>query len=93
MAGCSSLKDITLPAGLTSFQDDLSRCYAGYFYATDYKKDENDKPILNPDGTPIYIYTPDGAIYYKNYKAAADALLANSTNTDLKNRISFTSAM
>ena len=83
---CSSLKDITLPAGLTSFQDDLSRCYAGYFYATDYKKDENDKPILNPDGTPIYIYTPDGAIYYKNYKAAADALLANSTNTDLKNR-------
>ena len=83
---CSSLKDITLPAGLTSFQDELTRCPAGRFYATDYKKDENDKPILNPDGTPIYIYTPDGAIYYKNYKAAADALLANSTNTDLKNR-------
>ena len=71
---CSSLKDITLPAGLTSFQDDLSSCYAGYFYATD----------LNPDGS--YIYTPDGAIYYNNYKTAADALLANSTNTDLKNR-------
>ena len=83
---CFSLKDITLPAGLTSFQDELTRCPAGRFYATDYKKDENDKPILNPDGTPIYIYTPDGAIYYKNYKAAADALLANSTNTDLKNR-------
>ena len=29
---------------------------------------------------------PNGAIYYKNYKATADALLANSTNTDLKNR-------
>ena len=28
----------------------------------------------------------NGAIYYKNYKTAADALLANSTNTDLKNR-------
>ena len=83
---CSSLKDITLPAGLTSFQDDLSFCPAGYLQATDFKKDENDKPILNPDGTPIYIYTPDGAIYYKNYKAAADALLANSTNTVLKNR-------
>ncbi|UTB41441.1 InlB B-repeat-containing protein [Faecalibacterium duncaniae] len=68
------MKDITLPAGLTSFQDDLSSCYAGYFYATD----------LNPDGS--YIYTPDGAIYYNNYKTAADALLANSTNTDLKNR-------
>ena len=29
---------------------------------------------------------PNGAIYYNNYKTAADALLANSTNTDLKNR-------
>ena len=76
---CSNLKYITLPAGLTSFQDDLSRCYAGYFYATDYKKDENGNYILNPDGTPILIYTPKGAIYYKNYKTAADALLANNT--------------
>ena len=75
---CSSLKDITLPAGLTSFQDDLSSCYAGYFYATDYKKDENGDPIYGEDGDPIYIYTPDGAIYYKNYKTAADALLANN---------------
>ena len=75
---CSSLKDITLPAGLTSFQDDLSSCYAGYFYATDYKKDENGQPIPDKDGNPIYIYTPDGAIYYKNYKTAADALLANN---------------
>ena len=63
---CSSLKDITLPAGLTSFQDELTRCPAGRFYATDYKKDENDKPILNPDGSYIYIYTPDGAIYFNN---------------------------
>ena len=83
---CFSLKDITLPAGLTSFQDELTRCPAGRFYATDYKKDENGDPIYSEDGDPIYIYTPKGAIYYKNYKTAADALLANSTNTDLKNR-------
>ena len=76
---CFSLKDITLPAGLTSFQDELTRCPAGRFYATDYKKDENGQPIPDKDGNPIYIYTPDGAIYYKNYKAAADALLANNT--------------
>ena len=83
---CFSLKDITLPAGLTSFQDELTRCPAGRFYATAYKKDENGNYIFNPDGTHIYIYTPDGAIYYNNDKTAADALLANSTNTDLKNR-------
>ena len=77
---CSSLKDITLPAGLTSFQDDLSFCPAGRIRATDVKTDENGKPILNPDGSYIYIYTPDGAIYYKNYKAAADALLADNDN-------------
>lgn len=74
---CSSLKDITLPAGLTSFQDELTRCPAGRFYATDYKKDENDKPILNPDGSYIYIYTPDGAIYYNNDKTAAERLRDN----------------
>ena len=77
---CFSLKDITLPAGLTSFQDDLSFCPAGRIRATDVKTDENGKPILNPDGSYIYIYTPDGAIYYKNYKAAADALLADNDN-------------
>ena len=76
---CFSLKDITLPAGLTSFQDNLSFCPAGRIRATDIKTDENGAPILNPDGSYIYIYTPDGAIYYKNYKAAADALLANNT--------------
>ena len=81
---CFSLKDITLPAGLTSFQDELTRCPAGRFYATAYKKDENGNYIFNPDGTPIYIYTPDGAIYYKNYKAAADALLAdNDDNSNI----------
>ena len=37
---------------------------------------------MNPDGSYIYIYTPDGAIYYKNYKAAADALLADNDNND-----------
>ena len=81
---CFSLKDITLPAGLTSFQDELTRCPAGRFYATDYKKDENGDPIYGEDGEPIYIYTPNGAIYYKNYKTAADALLAdNDDNSNI----------
>lgn len=71
---CSSLKDITLPAGLTSFQDDLSFCPAGHLQATGIKTDENGKPILNPDGTPIYIYTPDGAIYYNNDRNHAEQL-------------------
>lgn len=75
---CFSLKDITLPAGLTSFQDELTRCPAGRFYATDYKKDENGQPITDKDGNPIYIYTPNGAIYYNNYKTTADALLASN---------------
>ena len=71
---CSSLKDITLPAGLTSFQDELTRCPAGYLRATDIKTDENGKPILTPDGTPIYIYTPDGAIYFNNDRDTAEQL-------------------
>ena len=71
---CFSLKDITLPAGLTSFQDDLSTCPAGYLRATDIKTDENGKPILNPDGSPIYIYTPDGAIYFNNNRDTAEQL-------------------
>ena len=75
---CSKLKSITLPAGLTSFEDNLTGCPAGYFYATDYKKDENGDPIYDKDGYPIYIYTPNGAIYYNNYKAAADDLSAKN---------------
>ena len=71
---CSSLKDITLPAGLTSFQDELTRCPAGRFYATDYKKDENGDPIYGEDGEPIYIYTPNGAIYYNNDRDHAKEL-------------------
>ena len=74
---CSSLKDITLPAGLTSFQDDLRGCPAGYIDVT-CKTDEKGYPILNPDGSYILIYTPNGAIYYNNYKTAADALLASN---------------
>ena len=70
---CSKLKYITLPAGLTSFQDDLTGCPAGYMDVT-WKTDENDKPILNPDGTPIYIYTPDGAIYFNNDRDTAEQL-------------------
>ena len=71
---CSSLKDITLPAGLTSFQDDLSFCPAGYLQATDIKTDENGAPILNPDGSYIYIYTPNGAIYFNNDRDHAKEL-------------------
>ena len=71
---CLSLKDITLPAGLTSFQDDLSFCPAGRIRATDVKTDENGKPILNPDGSYIYIYTPDGAIYFNNNRDTAEQL-------------------
>lgn len=71
---CFSLKDITLPAGLTSFQDELTRCPAGRFYATDVKKDENGDPIHGEDGGLIYIYTPDGAIYYNNDKTTAEKL-------------------
>ena len=71
---CFSLKDITLPAGLTSFQDELTRCPAGRFYATAYKKDENGNYIFNPDGTPIYIYTPNGAIYFNNDRDHAKEL-------------------
>lgn len=74
---CSSLKDITLPAGLTSFQDDLSFCPAGRIRATDIKTDEKGAPILNPDGSYIYIYTPDGAIYFNNDRDHADNLLKN----------------
>ena len=71
---CSSLKDITLPAGLTSFQDDLSFCPAGRIRATDIKTDEKGAPILNPDGSYIYIYTPDGAIYFNNDRDTAEQL-------------------
>ena len=65
---------MTLPAGLISFQDDLSSCTAGYLRATDIKTDENGKPILNPDGSYIYIYTPDGTIYFNNNRDTAEQL-------------------
>ena len=79
---CYRLKSITLPAGLTSFQDDLTGCPAGYFRATDYKKDENDKPIYGEDGRPIFIYTPDGAIYFNNDRDHAKDLLADNDAND-----------
>lgn len=71
---CSKLKSITLPAGLTSFKDDLTGCPAGYLRATDIKTDENGAPILNPDGSYIFIYTPEGAIYYNNDRDTAEQL-------------------
>ena len=71
---CYRLKYITLPAGLTSFQDDLTGCPAGHLRATDIKTDEKGAPILNPDGSYIYIYTPDGAIYFNNDRDTAEQL-------------------
>ena len=54
---CTHLEYITLPAGLTSFQDSLIGCPAG---------------------------NHNGAIYYKNYKAASDALLSdNDDNSNI----------
>ena len=82
---CFDLKYITLPAGLTSFKESLQTCTAGQI-DEDWKKDENGQPILDKDGNPIPIYTPNGAIYYNSNKTDADKLLANSTNTYLKNR-------
>ena len=82
---CFDLKYITLPAGLTSFKESLQTCAAGQI-DEDFKRDENGYPILNPDGTYIPIYIPNGAIYYNSNKTDADQLLANSTNTYLKYR-------
>ena len=82
---CFGLKYITLPAGLTSFKESLQTCTAGQI-DEDWKKDENGQPILDKDGNPIPIYTPNGAIYYNSNKTDADKLLANSTNTYLKYR-------
>ena len=82
---CFNLKYITLPAGLTSFKESLQTCAAGQI-DEDFKRDENGYPILNPDGTYIPIYIPNGAIYYNSNKTDADQLLANSTNTYLKYR-------
>ena len=82
---CFDLKYITLPAGLTSFKESLQTCAAGQI-DEDFKRDENGQPILDKDGNPIPIYTPNGAIYYNSNKTDADKLLANSTNTYLKYR-------
>ena len=83
---CLGLKRIMLPAGLTSFKDDLSTCTTGQFYPV-YKKDSEGNFLFDEEDNPIIdTYVADGAIYYNNDKTAADALLANSTNTDLKNR-------
>ena len=81
---CYRLKSITLPAGLTSFEDDLTGCPAGYLRATGIKTDENGQPILDKDGNRIYIYTPDGAIYFNNDRDHAEALLAdNDANSNI----------
>ena len=83
---CLGLKRIMLPAGLTSFKDDLSTCTTGQIHPV-YKKDSEGNFLFDEEDNPIIdTYVADGAIYYNNDKTAADALLANSTNTDLKNR-------
>ena len=83
---CYNLKYIMLPAGLTSFKDDLSTCMTGQISPV-YEKDSEGNFRTDEEGNLIiHTYVANGAIYYNNDKAAADALLANSTNTDLKNR-------
>ena len=83
---CYNLKYIMLPAGLTSFKDDLSTCMTGQISPV-YEKDSEGNFRTDEEGNLIiHTYVANGAIYYNNDKTAADALLANSTNTDLKNR-------
>ena len=83
---CLGLKRIMLPAGLTSFKDDLSTCMTGQISPV-YEKDSEGHFRFDEEGNPIiHTYVANGAIYYNSDKNDADALLANSTNTDLKNR-------
>lgn len=63
---CLGLKDITLPAGLTSFKDDLSTCTAGYLSPV-YEYDEEGNPIIDT-------YVANGAIYYNNDRDHAEQL-------------------
>ena len=77
--GCSNLTSVTIPEKVTAI-------YSGTF--EDCSKLES---ITLPAGLTSFQDSLNGCpadcvIYYKNYKTAADALLANSTNTDLKNR-------
>ena len=79
---CTLLKNVTIPEKVTT----IGLGTFSYCKQLEY--------IMLPAGLTSFrdslegcpAGNPNGAIYYKNYKAAADALLANSTNTDLKNR-------
>ena len=76
---CYNLKYIMLPAGLTSFKDDLSTCMTGQISPV-YEKDSEGNFRTDEEGNLIiHTYVANGAIYYNNDKAAADALLANNT--------------
>ena len=87
--GCSALTNVTIPKNVTTIESGT------------FKKCSKLEYIILPAGLTSFkdsltgcpAGNPNGAIYYKNYKAAADALLAdndNNSNIDandkLKNR-------
>ena len=88
-SGCSALTNVTIPEKVTTIESDT---FTGC---------SNLKSITLPAGLTSFqdslkgcpAGNPNGAIYYKNYKAAADALLADNDNNSniadndkLKNR-------
>ena len=87
--GCSALTNVTIPKNVTTIESGTFKKCSKLEYIilpaglTSFKDSLTGCPAGNPNGT----------IYYKNYKAAADALLAdndNNSNIDandkLKNR-------
>lgn len=82
-AYCSNLRTITIPEKVTTIESDT---FTGCSYLESITlpaglKSFQDKLENCPAGNP------DGAIYYKNYKAAADDLLAdNDANDKLRKR-------
>ena len=75
-SGCSALTNVTIPEKVTTIESDT---FTGC---------SNLKSITLPAGLTSFqdslkgcpAGNPNGAIYYKNYKAAADALLADNDN-------------
>lgn len=77
-ANCSNLRTITIPEKVTTIESDT---FTGCSYLESITlpaglKSFQDKLENCPAGNP------DGAIYYKNYKAAADDLLADNDAND-----------
>ena len=75
-AYCSNLRTITIPEKVTTIESDTFTGCSNLKSITlpAELKSFQDKLENCPAGNP------DGAIYYKNYKAAADDLLANNDN-------------